>query len=408
MASLIEEFNGAPPEAAGPETAHPESSDQGVSQDAAGTDESSGEPGSDDASTGDEGAEAEIDAELLSDVAKDAGLDLADPSQRAIAEKFARREMSKLAGAAPDAADELTEFEKSMAAEAAKPVVAKQPDQQQQQQQRPQQQQEDQRYFDVGDGWKNWMKDGYQAEADAWVGVQDAIDKKQDPSQAMEKVHAVRVAQFRRIFDADIVPYLNHLLPQLINTHGGKLLDSKLGHVMPQLEQSFSENRFNAAKESAIADLSKTKGFENVKSFYDVDKAAPTLQFRDPSTGQIGTFPNTLLNRTIKAFPEILSIRVEHKDPAVAERLTITACLKAVSRYARAGKVDGKAAKMIMDAGAQQQARRATERGRQALNAGGGAPLNNGAPADSFIGNLNTHGGGGMTLAQVLAGAGKK
>lgn len=322
-------------------------------------------------------AQPEENLELLEEVAKAEDLDLKDPSQRAFAEKLAAREQkirdlqAQQSGQGEPEEYALTEFEKEALGAEEQPQSTAAAEQA-----APAGQQNNAgpvRYGDIGDSWKG-PDDAYNAEAQAWSDIQKDVEAGKPPD--MRRLHDIKLAQFVRMADSILIPHLGQRIPVIVQQGVEKLLQERLGNIMPKLEESLAERQFAAAKEASLTDLEKVKGFEKVRDLYKVGEGK--VKFRDPATGQEAEFPNTPLNRIIAKNPDILNIQVPHKDPAIAQRLTTTARLRAAMRYHNAQRIAPAAAKNIMAAGAQAARKTAADRTRQGLNAGSGAPTSNG------------------------------
>lgn len=341
--------------------------------------------------------------ELLAEVAKAEGLDLNDPGQRAFAEKLAAREQKirdleaeKTGLGAPDEYA-LTEFERDALGAEAEPQAQTAPPEQA----APAGQQPNAgppRYGDIGDNWKGW-NDAYNAEAQAWTDISKAVEAGQTPN--MDNLNAIKHAQFVRMADNILIPHIGARIPVLVRQEAEKLIQERFGEVMPQIMESIQERRFTAAKESALTDLEKMKGFEKVRDLYKSGEGK--VKFRDPHSGQEEDFPNTPLNRIISKNPDILNIQVTHKDPAIAQRLTITARLRAAMRYHNAQRIAPAAAKNIMAAGAKAATKAAADRTRQGLNAGSGAGTSsNGAKATGLLDELQNIPGQGIPFGSMF------
>lgn len=400
--SFVSELNGASPEPATNQAATPETvvTETGAETGGESTqvDESAASGTEADETT--TATAVEIPEGVLAEIAKELELNLEDPAQRIIAERAAQREMRAQEAQEPEVEESLTEFEKSLLQPPTEDKGIQQPPGQQLQQQQ-QVAQGPQQYGDIGDTWKG-PHDALVAEADAWEDVRLANENKQDTKMAMDRVHAIRHAQFVRMADATLTPYIRAVVPRLAQQMFEQMVQERFGDVLPHIQGSIQDRQYGAAKEAAMTDLEKLPAYKGVRDLYKADATKPTLKYKGED-GKVEEFPNTPLNAILIANPDLLKIRVDHKDPQIAYRLTATAMLKAVMRIANNGKLSSKTVKSVMAAGAKANQQANLDKTRQGLNSGKGASVNgSGSNNGGLISTLNSVPGGGKSFSSLF------
>jgi hypothetical protein len=352
--------------------------------------------------TGDQPSDPEFDA-LLQKIAGEEQWDLNDPTDRAAAEKAAKREqrlLNEKAATDPGQAEAatLTEIERQLFGESEPAQPAKEAVQPQQEQQPPVQPQAPGKYGDIGDEWKDFG-DAFTAEMNEWTAVSKAMESGAQPSAALfAKLHQIRHADFIRRLDS-VYPVIMQNVQRIAEQITDKRMESQLGDVLGDVRQSVEERRLATAKEQALSDLEKATGFEKIRELYKDEGGK--VQMRDPETGKFVSAPNTPLNRILQSNPDILNIEVSRDrsgnplPPAMADRLTYIARLRAAYRILSAQRVNPQTAQALVDAGRQDAVRRQQDRARQALNSGSGASTRGaGTEAKGLVDELAAHGGG--------------
>lgn len=330
--------------------------------------------------TGDAG-EANIDESFLTNLASDEGLNLEDPADRAMAERMAKREL-KLREAATEGTQEevLTEFERSLL----------EPDEQtelpdrQRQTERPKtedRQQRDQNgnnwnlIQDRGRDWKDWG-DGYKAELEELSRIGQDIEAGRQPD--LRNITEIRTAQNRRVI-MEALP----IIQQIVAAQMGQQFQAQFGDAMPAINEVTTAARVNRAKQSAIADLASTKEFKDIRTMTKPGQGEIT--FIDPQTRSEEKFSDTPLNRVLVKNPGLLRIKVDHKDPETAMRLTMTEIYRQAARMIQHQSVQPNNAQQLLKAGKAMEQKKQQDRTRQTLNAGSGATSRGGSKGDDFL-----------------------
>lgn len=317
--------------------------------------------------TGEESAEVVEGDDLLAQFAKRTGLDPNDPGQRktlntlVAKEKYIRELQAKLDGtqAGKPAASGLTKFEQEQQAaqdkaqqEAAAATPAsggeKGPAIGQ--------------YDDIGTQWQS-PRDAYSALSEAWGEAAASGD--------YGKVVATEAAIFARRFDNIGVPRVEQLVQQRLD----KFMQDNFGSIMPVIQQQAAHHSATEAQEFAMGELEATPEYKDIRSL-DQEQEGPPLVVNGEK------FRNTPLNRILVENPWIMSIKREHADPKVADRLTYLARLKAAHKIGTSGQISSQKAKALINAGSKQEQRKSQDRVRQSLNSGGtpGKTLETGKP----------------------------
>jgi hypothetical protein len=307
-------------------------------------------------------------ADPLTALAAEYGLDPNNPKQRkaleAIQATLQKSEGQTDAGG-KDGADELTAYERSLLGEEA-PAAAK-PQETPKEAAETAKPLEPGKFGDVGDAWEN--------QAAALKALSDAYEADEQGRVDFGKVAEINNAMFKRQFVGMALPQIQNLVQQRIDA----ALKQHFGDVLPRLQQERKMSEYQDAHSDVLTNLKKEKGYEDVEQLNKpVDDKPLKYGGRE--------FPNTPLNQMYAKYPEILNIRVEHKDPAVAQKLTIAAKLKAANRLWKESRGTIPAAKVkdVVQAGQQIAQKNNTARTKQTLNAGASAA---GAGAKSAAGS---------------------
>jgi len=239
----------------------------------------------------------------------------------------------------------------------------------------PQPQQGPMRFDDIGDEWKG-ATDAYKAVNDAWA------------EGDLAKVNACEAALFRRRVAFDLMPQLNSIIEERVNNRLKSFAEKDLGDVLPDMRQSASRQKEDAARTSAISQLRGAPEFKDIDVLMK-DTGGPPLRI----DGQ--EWPNTPLNQILAENPGLRRMKLDDPNPEKARRLTY------LNRYALAARlykqqqsaqvVDPAKAQALLDAGAALQAKEAADRTRQAMNAGPGATgIGAGTGEKSLVQEINS------------------
>jgi hypothetical protein len=312
-----------------------------------------------DAPEGDEGAVvdgATGDDALLQQFAKRTGLDPNDPGQKktldtlVAKEKYIQELQGKLkasdVAAQADQPQPLTKFEQEQI-QAAEAAAAAQQGKQGQAPQMPNVGQ----YNDVGAQWQS-PSDAYQDLSRAWSHAQETGD--------FRPVVATEAALYERRFDAIGMPKVQALVAAQMN----QFFEQHFGTMMPMLQEQAAMAQSAAAEEFAFHELEGTDSYKDIRAL-NQEQEGPPLTVNGEQ------YRNTPLNRILAENPWIMHIKRDAPDPQVADRLTYLARLKAAHSIHSKGRISAQAAKALVDAGSQQEQRRAQDAVRQSLNKGG-------------------------------------
>jgi hypothetical protein len=214
------------------------------------------------------------------------------------------------------------------------------------------------RFGDVGDNWKN-LADGHRALSDAWdKGDLDLVGK-------------IETALFDRQYMARGLPLALKLADQLVEKKLKTLLDGELGEVRNEAQTRKAARMEREASEFARKELEKTALKDVVQTLFKEDGGKPVMV-----DGQ--EYEPIPFNRLAQQYPEILKIREDNSDPAIAQRLTYLARYRAaariMARLKNEGKVTATEAKALVKAGAESAKRDAASKTRKALNSEGKPP----------------------------------
>jgi hypothetical protein len=307
----------------------------------------------------------------LAALAAEYGLDLTNPKQRKALETIQATLQKSEGQTDAGGNDELTGYEKSLLgeevpADATKPEVTKEAEA------KPS---EPGKFGDVGDDWKT--------QAEALKALSDAYAGDEQGNVDFGRVAEINNAMFKRQFVYMALPQIQNLVQEKLDA----ALKEHLGDVIPQIRQDRQMAEYQKAHSDVISNLKNEKGYEDIESLTKPIDDKP-LKFGGRE------YPNTPLNQTYARFPEILKIRVDHKDPAVAQRLTIAAKLKAAERLYKAsrGTIPADRVKDVVQAGQMIEQKNNAARTRQTLNAGAsaaGAGAKS-AAGSSFVRSLNS------------------
>lgn len=224
-------------------------------------------------------------------------------------------------------------------------------------------------YFegDPGVGWKS-PNDAYAQMAKAW-------SKEGGPDYDL--INKVEQGIFHRRAEQS-----GYVTAQQAEQMLDKVIQSRLGDVLPHVRETVEMQRSEANKEFAIAELEKLPEWAGIRELYKEADGEPPLVINGEQ------HPNTPLNRILMENPEILDINVRHKDDIAAERLTYMARYKAVLRASQRGKIDEKKANALLQAGVKSAQRTSSDRTRQGINSGTTGGLPNGKKTGSFVQGL--------------------
>jgi len=150
-------------------------------------------------------------------------------------------------------------------------------------------------------------------------------------------------------------------------------LEETIGPILPDMHQAVSERRGQQALNTAVAEVSKQKGYEDVKSLYTPVSDEPLI------TPDGTELQNTPINRVLQENPEIRDIRVTHtpsgKPLSPQDALTATrmAQLRVAYRAWKRSSSDAKTIEKAFTAGKKANKRDQSDKVRQGLNSGPGA-----------------------------------
>lgn len=297
--------------------------------------------------------------ELIQKFATEAGLDLNNPREKAIAKRLADKELFirkqnadmaalRIANKPATTDEGLTEFEKSLrpaketTPPAPAPVAAPKPGE-------PAAPAPNAHPEDAGSKWTK-PEDYLMDLNSAWQ------------ANDLPKVHAIETAAWSRRFQSIAGPQIE----AYVNQRVAALIQEQLGDVVPHVRQTVEQAQRTDSVDFAIQQLSKTAGFEDIG---DLNKEVdgPPIKFNGEE------FRNTPMNKAIAENPWLLQIRVNHADPNTASRLTNLARFRAAHKIVAGGKVPDIKAKQLMDAGKVAADKAQQDRTRQSLNGGPGA-----------------------------------
>jgi hypothetical protein len=296
--------------------------------------------------------------QLVQKYAKELGLNPNDPAQRRALKVLADKELfvQKLQGEnrtlRQQPEDQLTPFERSLMKpedQPVKPVAQPTPDQPRTDQAPP---------LMLGDYGDRWAKETNQTAAylkdlgEAWTAGD------------LERVAAIENAAFSRRFLATGLPLVDRYTRELV----GQVLNERLGPLLESVKPLTDQRDQLYSRDTALAELRKTPAFADIDKMHDPEEAG-TITIE----GEV--LPRTPFNRIALANPDILAIRVEHKDPQIAKTLTNIAIYRAIhgiwKREQNQGLDPAKAAQLV-EAGKTVARRNAADKARTGVNAGPG------------------------------------
>jgi hypothetical protein len=328
-------------------------------------------------------------ADPLAALAAEYGLDLANPKQRkaleAIQATLQKSGDQTDAGGKDGAADELTAYERSLLGEETPAEAKPQQESPKEAEQKPL---EPGKFGDVGDAWDN--------QAAALKALSDAYEPDAQGNVDFGKVAEINNAMFKRQFVYMALPQIQQLVQQKLD----ESLKQHFGDVIPKLQQERKMSEYQNSFSDVMKNLKSEKGYE------DVGKLVEPVDDKPLSYGG-QQFPNTPFNQMLARYPELINIRVDHKDPAVAQKLTITAKLKAANRLWKESRGTIPAAKVkdVVQAGQEIAQKNNAARTRQTLNAGASAAGagSKSAAGSSFVKSLNSgSAAGSMSLDDLI------
>ena len=241
------------------------------------------------------------------------------------------------------------------------------------------------KFGDIGDNWKN-LVEGEEALAAAW----DAGDS-QKVTQIQDALHARR-------FMAQGLPVALAITERMIA--------QKLDAFQKQFKDVFDDSRQNRderldrnARDWAQNQLGKSGKTEIFTKLFALDGGKPVVYQGE----EVDACP---YNRLVTQHPELLKIKVEHKDPDTALRLTYLERYRMVGKlYERLqgeGKVSASEAKALLKAGSDSRKRDEQARTRQRLNAGS-QPATTPKTGDDYNDRIVGLSGGG-SVRKILGG----
>lgn len=151
----------------------------------------------------------------------------------------------------------------------------------------------------------------------------------------------------------------------------------ELAPYLPALKSGLQSAVMGSARESAVSELEKTKGFEGIRSLFSAP-SGETIEFRGRR------IPATPFNKAVKANPDILNIKREGRNEKESAVLTQIAIFRAAYRQAKpSGMMSPKAVKAVVNATKASEANKVKAGGKQGLNGGGNAARGGGGKAAS-------------------------
>lgn len=202
--------------------------------------------------------------------------------------------------------------------------------------------------------WKG-PDDAYKALATAW----DKAGKEKDFSGVNEVEQNIFMARL-----GDSKGFLQSIVREAIQ--------QQFGEMMPDIEATVQTRRADNAREWALTKLSQEKGYANINEVFKEDPDAESIKLDGDDVG------NSALNRILASNPEIMDINVTHVNgkplsETDALRFTYLRRFRMIGNIHNRGKIDPKAAKKLVDAGAKMEERKRHDKVRQQLNKGPGA-----------------------------------
>lgn len=236
----------------------------------------------------------------------------------------------------------------------------------------------------VGANWKT-SADAVLDHGKAWTAYSQAVEQGDFSTQqaALNHIAAIEDAAFMGRF-SQARPVIEQYIQQRI--------DAALGGVLPEVSEIAQERAIKTAQDLAIQDLAATPGMEKIAETL-FQKGEGTIAFNGQKVD------NTPLNRVIKENPWILDIKVEHQDPHVANRLTMTKMYKAAHQLLTRGNTTPVAAKALVQAGQEMERRTEQEKFRQGINGGGANTAPPAAP--DYIDQIKARAGRGLNMADL-------
>lgn len=238
-------------------------------------------------------------------------------------------------------------------------------------------------YPKLGDEFDEWNShmDGFKAEIAESDRIADAVSKGVTPDYS--RYEAIRRAQASRyaaeFFAGKVVPLIRSVLGDSIRQQLGPVAQTIDG-IQRYVNESSAHQLLSQAQSVAIEELEKIPAYKNVRQYLAVK---PVAEGAEPLRDSQGRFlANNELNRIFAAHPELTDIVRQHDDPYVAAQLTIIARYRAAMDMLNARRLRGPAAQRLLDAGRKEAERRRSETQTQAaLTAPGASP--NGAASPS-------------------------
>jgi len=294
-------------------------------------------------------------------------------------ELFIRKQQAKILGEARNGApketapEELTAFERALQADASKTDKPAEKAPETAPDKPAAAQPERMKFGDIGDSWQS-PKDAYAALGEAYQA--NDIDKAKEIEDAMFARRYFEMAQ-------RTMPSLQSLIERIV--------EQRYGTTLRPVQEQLEDDRIAQLRGEVVGELKATKGNEDIEDLLTPDDKEPVLEYEGMQ------FPNNAINRAFAAHPELLEIRATHKDPAVADRLTLTKQFRAAASYARLegnrNNLDPAKAQQLVDAGKTLAQKAEQDRVRQGLNAGNGATgLGSNAAPTSFVKGLSPSG----------------